>query len=123
MTPETEKEIREILALQREIEDKKAEVSKRLAVIRDREGEDTNMIVIDGELWKITRWGELLGPITAKVPGRQGFWHGVQCWKSRILFRSAGNRREKGPRVAPRAKVNNHSPHELDLNVRQEKTV
>ena len=64
MTPETEKEIREILALQKEIEDKKAQVSKRLAVIRDREGEDTNMIVIDGELWKITRWGELCGPIT-----------------------------------------------------------
>ena len=66
MTPETEEEIREILALQKEVEDKKAEVSKRLAVIRHREGEDTNMIVIDGELWKITRWGELPGPITAE---------------------------------------------------------
>jgi hypothetical protein len=66
MTPETEEEIREILVLQKEVEDKKAEVSKRLAVIRDREGEDTNMIVIDGELWKITRCGELLGPITAE---------------------------------------------------------
>jgi hypothetical protein len=66
MTPETEEEIREILALQKEVEDKKAEISKRLSVIRDREGEDTNMIVIDGELWKITCWGELLGPITAE---------------------------------------------------------
>jgi len=66
MTPEIEKEIRAILALQKEIEDKKAEVSKRLAVIRHREGEDTNMIVIDGELWKITRWGELRGPIRAE---------------------------------------------------------
>jgi hypothetical protein len=66
MTPETEKEIRKILALQRDIEDKTAEVSKRLAAIRDREGEDTNMIVIDGELWKITRWGKLRGPITGE---------------------------------------------------------
>ena len=66
MTPETENEIRAILALQKEIEAKKAEVSKRLAVIRDRESEDTNMIVIDGELWKITCWGELRGPITAE---------------------------------------------------------
>jgi hypothetical protein len=66
MTPETQNEIRAILALQKEIEAKKAEVSKRLAVICDRESEDTDMIVIDGELWKITRWGELRGPITAE---------------------------------------------------------
>jgi hypothetical protein len=36
MNPQDETEIRAIIALHREIEDKKKEISKRLGVIRDR---------------------------------------------------------------------------------------
>jgi hypothetical protein len=63
MNPQDEAEIRAIIALRREIEDKKKEISKRLGVIRDREratgNEDALMFVVDGEIWKMGRWAEL----------------------------------------------------------------
>ena len=54
MNPQDESEIRAIIALHGEIEEKKKEVSKRLGVIRDREratgNRDTLMFVVDGEI-------------------------------------------------------------------------
>ena len=62
MNPQDEAEIRAIIALRREIEDKKKEISKRLGVIRDREratgNEDALMFVVDGEIWEMRRWAE-----------------------------------------------------------------
>jgi hypothetical protein len=68
MNPQDETEIRAIIALQREIEEKKREVSKRLSVIRDRErangNKDALMFVVDGEIWQIKRWAELEQRVT-----------------------------------------------------------
>ena len=68
MNPQDETEIRTIVALQREIEEKKKEVSKRLSVIRNREraagNKDALMFVIDGEIWQMKRWAELEQRVT-----------------------------------------------------------
>jgi uncharacterized DUF497 family protein len=56
----SESEIRAILALQQEIEQKKSEVSKRLEALRqesEKAGKDTRLrFVVDGELWELDRW-------------------------------------------------------------------
>jgi hypothetical protein len=63
MNPQDESEIRGIISLHKEIEEKKKEVSKRLGVIRDREratgNKDALMFVVDGEIWQLKRWAEL----------------------------------------------------------------
>ena len=68
MNPQDESEIRAIITLHREIEEKKKEVSKRLGVIRDREratgNRDTLMFVVDGEIWQMKRWAELEEMVT-----------------------------------------------------------
>jgi hypothetical protein len=68
MNPQDESEIRAIIALHREIEEKKKEVSKRLGVIRDREratgNQHTLMFVVDGEIWQMNRWAELEEAVT-----------------------------------------------------------
>jgi len=68
MNPQDETEIRAIIALHREIEDKKKEISKRLGVIRDREratgNQDALMFVVDGEIWEMRRWAELEESVT-----------------------------------------------------------
>ena len=68
MNPQDETEIRAIIALHREIEDKKKEISKRLGVIRDREratgNQDALMFVVDGEIWEMRRWAELEEGVT-----------------------------------------------------------
>jgi hypothetical protein len=68
MNPEDEAEIRAIIALHREIEDKKKEISKRLGVIRDRERAAGNknalMFVVDSEIWEMGRWAELEERVT-----------------------------------------------------------
>jgi hypothetical protein len=68
MNPQDESEIRAIIALHREIEEKKKEVSKRLGVIRDREratgNQDALMFVVDGEIWQMKRWAELEQRVT-----------------------------------------------------------
>ena len=59
-TMTSKSEIRAILALQQEIEQKKSEVSKRLEALRqesEKAGKDTHLrFVIDGELWELDRW-------------------------------------------------------------------
>jgi hypothetical protein len=56
----SESEIRTIIALQQEIEQKKSEVSKRLEALRqesEKGGKDKHLrFVIDGELWELDRW-------------------------------------------------------------------
>jgi hypothetical protein len=68
MNPQDESEIRAIISLHREIEEKKKEVSKRLGVIRDREratgNQDALMFVVDGEIWQMKRWAELEQRVT-----------------------------------------------------------
>jgi len=68
MNPQDESEIRAIIALHREIEEKKKEISKRLAVIRDREraigNQDALMFVVDGEIWQMKRWAEIEPMVT-----------------------------------------------------------
>jgi hypothetical protein len=68
MNPEDEAEIRAIIALHREVEDKKKEISKQLGVIRDREratgNKDALMFVVDGEIWEMKRWAELEKRVT-----------------------------------------------------------
>ena len=68
MTPHDEPEIRAIITLHREIEEKKKEVSERLGVIRDREratgNNDALMFVVDGEIWQMKRWTELEQRVT-----------------------------------------------------------
>jgi hypothetical protein len=68
MNPQDESEIRDIITLHREIEEKKKEVSKRLAVIRDRErasgNKDALMFVVGGEIWQLKRWAELEEMVT-----------------------------------------------------------
>ena len=68
MNPQDESEIRAIIALHREIEEKKKEVSKRLGVIRDREraigNQDALMFVVDGEIWQMKRWAEIEERVT-----------------------------------------------------------
>jgi hypothetical protein len=68
MNPQDESEIRAIITLQRQIEEKKKEVSKRLGVIRDRERASGNqnalMFVVDGEIWQMKRWAELEQRVT-----------------------------------------------------------
>jgi hypothetical protein len=68
MNPHDESEIRAIISLHREIEEKKREVSKRLGVIRDREratgNKDALMFVVDGEIWQLKRWAELEQMVT-----------------------------------------------------------
>ena len=68
MNPHDESEIRAIITLHREIEEKKKEVSKRLGVIRDREratgNNDALMFVVDGEIWQMKRWAELEQRVT-----------------------------------------------------------
>jgi hypothetical protein len=68
MNPQDESEIRAIIALHREIEEKKKEVSKRLGVIRDREratgNKDALMFVVDREIWQMKRWTELEQRVT-----------------------------------------------------------
>jgi hypothetical protein len=69
MNPQDESEIRAIIALHREIEEKKKEVSKRLGVIRDRERAIGNpnalMFVVDGEIWQMKRWAEIEERVTS----------------------------------------------------------
>jgi hypothetical protein len=66
MNPQDEAEIRAIITLHREIEEKKKEVSKRLGVIRDRErgagNQHTLMFVVDGEIWQMKRLVRAEGP-------------------------------------------------------------
>ena len=68
MNPHDEAEIRAIIALHREIVEKKKEVSKRLGVIRDGEratrNNDALMFVVDGEIWQMKRWAEIEEPVT-----------------------------------------------------------
>jgi hypothetical protein len=68
MNPHDESEIRAIISLHREIEEKKKEISKRLAVIRDGEratgNNDVLMFVVDGEIWQMKRWAELEQRVT-----------------------------------------------------------
>jgi hypothetical protein len=68
MNPQDESEIRAIIALHREIAEKKKEVSKRLGVIRGRErasgNKDALMFVVDGEIWQMKRWAELEEMVT-----------------------------------------------------------
>ena len=68
MNPQDESEIRDIITLHREIEEKKKEVSKRLGVIRDREraigNQDALMFVVDGEIWQMKRWAEIEQRVT-----------------------------------------------------------
>jgi hypothetical protein len=65
----SESEIRAIIALQHEIEQKKSEVSKRLDALRqesEKVGKDKHLrFVIDGELWELDRWA-LEGAIRAE---------------------------------------------------------
>jgi hypothetical protein len=68
MNPQDETEIRAIITLHKEIEEKKKEVSKRLGVIRDREratgNKDVLMFVVDGEIWQMKRSAELEQRVT-----------------------------------------------------------
>jgi hypothetical protein len=68
MNSRDESEIRAIITLHREIEEKKKEISKRLGVIRDRErgtgNNDALMFVVDGEIWQMKRWTELEQRVT-----------------------------------------------------------
>jgi hypothetical protein len=70
MNPQDESEIRAIISLHREIEEKKKEVSTRLGVIRDREratgNQDALMFVVDGEIWQMKRWAELEQRVTPR---------------------------------------------------------
>jgi hypothetical protein len=68
MSPQDEAEIRVIIALHREIEEKKKDIFKRLGVIRDREraseNKDALMFVVDGEILEMGRWAELAERVT-----------------------------------------------------------
>ena len=68
MNSRDESQIRAIITLHREIEEKKKEISKRLGVIRDRErgtgNNDALMFVVDGEIWQMKRWAEIEEPVT-----------------------------------------------------------
>jgi hypothetical protein len=70
MNPQDESEIRAIISLHREIEEKKKEVSKRLGVICDREratgNQEALMFVVDGEIWQMKRWAELEQRVTPR---------------------------------------------------------
>jgi hypothetical protein len=68
MNPQDESEIRAIIALHKEFEEKKKEVSKGLGVIRDRKratgNKDALMFVVDGEIWQMKRWAEVEQRVT-----------------------------------------------------------
>ena len=68
MEMQDEEQIRQVIALQKQIEEDKKEVSRLVEEIMKRTKLDFgSKIVFDGELWEITRW-----PFTG-APRRENF--------------------------------------------------